>query len=74
VGDIHGQFYDLFKILELGGDPERNKYIWLGDYIDRGSFSVETVLTLFSIKVCYKRLNILIDKLSKNIYFIERKP
>lgn len=51
-GDVHGQFYDVLNIFELNGLPsEKNPYVFNGDFVDRGSFSLEVILTFFSLKL-----------------------
>lgn len=53
-GDIHGQYYDLLNIWEINGYPsEENPYLFNGDFVDRGSFSIEVIFALFAWKLCY---------------------
>jgi serine/threonine-protein phosphatase 5 len=53
-GDTHGQYYDLCNIFKLNGMPsETNPYLFNGDFVDRGSFSVEVIVTMLAFKCCY---------------------
>lgn len=52
-GDIHGQFYDLKELLKVGGKCPDTNYLFMGDFVDRGFYSVETFLLLLALKVRY---------------------
>ncbi len=53
VGDIHGQYPDLIRLFEMSGSPPNANFLFLGDYVDRGKQSLETILLLLCYKLKY---------------------
>lgn len=53
VGDVHGQYYDLIELFKVGGYIPDTNYLFLGDYVDRGAYSVETIMCLILLKLRY---------------------
>ena len=52
-GDVHGQFYDVLELFRIGGQLPKTSYIFIGDFVDRGYHSVETIEYLFCLKLMY---------------------
>ena len=54
-GTIHGYFYDLMDLFRIGGRPPDTNYLFMGDYVDKGEFSVESLTLLLALKVRYRK-------------------
>lgn len=60
AGDVHGQFFDLEELFRIGGQVPDSNYIFMGDLVDRGYYSLETLTRLLTLKAKYPDKIILI--------------
>ena len=67
-GDVHGQFHDLMELFRIGGRSPDTNYLFMGDYVDRGYYSVETVSLLVTLKVKKTLISLKGSTTLKNLY------
>lgn len=54
-GDIHGQYYDLVELFQTGGQVPDTNYIFMGDFVDHGHYSLKTWIRLLTLKAKFPK-------------------
>lgn len=55
IGDIHGQFFDMVTLFEVISKYGSTQYLFLGDYVDRGQYSLEVIVVLMALKLAHPK-------------------